>query len=347
MQTTAIFHTHKKQKGGALLALLLVVLALLAAIALYVSWYVRQPLDFVPGVSGQRLQIEVPKGAGAQTIVTQLQDSGVQVQPQIAYWWLRLQGSGLKAGYYEIKRGSSLHSIALQIKEGKQSLLSLTVPEGWTLRQVRALLKEKAWLQQDSAQMSERELLQALDLEALPSLEGQLAPDTYVYAPGTSDLVFYKQAHQHLMKNLQAAWDTRAPDVQVKTPQEALILASIVEKETGRGADRALIAAVFHNRLRINMPLQTDPTVIYGMGERYAGNIRKKDLQTDTPYNTYTRRGLPPTPIAMAGKAALHATLHPANTKALYFVARGDGSSHFSDNLDAHNRAVRQFILKR
>ena len=347
MQTIAIFHTHKKQKGGLLFSLGLLVFGLLAAAVIFVNWYVRQPLDFAPQVTGSRVQIEVPKGSGAQTIATQLVDSGIQVQPQIAYWWLRLHGSQLKAGYYEIKRGSSLRSIGLKLAEGKQSLLSLTVPEGWNLRQVRALLKEKTWMKQDSAQMSEAEILNALGLSELKTLEGQLAPDTYMYAPGTSDLGFYKQAHQQLQKNLDEAWAARAPEVQVKTPQEALILASIVEKETGLGADRALIAAVFHNRLRINMPLQTDPTVIYGMGERYAGNIRKKDLQTDTPYNTYTRRGLPPSPIAMAGKAALHATLHPANTKALYFVARGDGSSHFSETLDGHNRAVNKFIRNR
>ena len=173
--------------------------------------------------------------------------------------------------------------------------------------------------------------------------EGRFFPDTYTYAKGSSDVAVLKRALRAMDKRLAAAWALRAPQSVAKTPDEALILASIVEKETGKGADRPLISAVFNNRLRVGMPLQTDPTVIYGMGEAFKGNLRKVDLQTDTPWNTYTRPGLPPTPIAMPGKASLLAAVQPAPGKALYFVARGDGSSQFSETLDEHNRAVNKY----
>jgi UPF0755 protein len=173
--------------------------------------------------------------------------------------------------------------------------------------------------------------------------EGRFFPDTYTYAKGSSDLALLRRAMRAMDKKLDAAWALRAPDAAVKTPDEALILASIVEKETGKPVDRPMIAGVFNNRLRSGMLLQTDPTVIYGLGESFDGNLRKKDLQADTPWNTYTRAGLPPTPIAMPGKAALLAAVQPAPTKALYFVARGDGTSQFSSTLEEHNRAVNKF----
>ena len=176
-----------------------------------------------------------------------------------------------------------------------------------------------------------------------PHPEGIFYPDTYVYERGSSDLKIYQQAHQQLMKKLQQAWDARAADLPYDNPYEALIMASIVEKETGKAEERKRIASVFINRLRRGMLLQTDPTVIYGMGDRFDGNIRKQDLQTDTPYNTYLRPGLPPTPIALPGRAAINAALNPLQGKDLYFVARGDGSSEFSDNLDDHNRAVNRY----
>ena len=173
--------------------------------------------------------------------------------------------------------------------------------------------------------------------------EGRFFPDTYTYAKGTSDVAVLKRAMRAMDKRLAAAWAQRSPQAAVKTADEALILASIVEKETGKAAERPLVAAVFNNRLRAGMPLQTDPTVIYGLGPSFSGNLRKKDLQTDTPWNTYTRPGLPPTPIAMPGKASLLAAVQPAPTDAMYFVSRGDGSSHFSANLDEHNRAVNKY----
>ena len=173
--------------------------------------------------------------------------------------------------------------------------------------------------------------------------EGRFFPDTYTYSKGSTDFALLQRAMRAMDKKLDAAWASRAADIAIKTPDEALILASIVEKETGKAQDRAEISAVFNNRLRIGMPLQTDPTVIYGLGTRFEGNLRKKDLQTDTPWNTYTRNGLPPTPIAMPGKAALLAAVQPAQSKSLYFVSRGDGTSQFSGSLEEHNRAVNRY----
>lgn len=340
---------HRFSAHGRILLGLLVLFAVLVAAGAY-GWHVlHQPLAFAPSVQGQRVTVEIPRGSNPRQMVAILQEAGVQAPTWPTWLWLRLHVRQLKAGYYQISRGTSIEAIAKKLREGEQTLLSLTIPEGWTLRQVRARVDALPWLRHDTVGLSERELAQKIGLPLGLSLEGQLAPDTYRYAPSTSDLVFYRQAAAQMQKNLDEVWAKRSPSAQVRSPQEALILASIVEKETGHGADRAEIAGVFNNRLRIGMALQTDPTVIYGMGAAYRGNIRKVDLQTDTPYNTYTRAGLPPGPIAMPGKAALWAAVQPAQTKALYFVAKGDGSGHsqFSNTLDEHNRAVREHILKR
>jgi len=224
---------------------------------------------------------------------------------------------------------------------GDETLRALTLVEGWNFRQVRAALAT-AELKPDSAALGEAALMERLGRTGVAA-EGRFFPDTYTYAKGASDLTVLRRALHAMDRQLAAAWEQRAADTPLKTPDEALVLASIVEKETGREADRALVAGVFTNRLRASMLLQTDPTVIYGLGERFDGNLRKRDLQTDTPYNTYTRTGLPPTPISMPGKASLLAAVQPERTKALYFVARGDGSSHFSSSLDEHNRAVGRY----
>ena len=229
---------------------------------------------------------------------------------------------------------------------GEESLRSLTLVEGWTFRQLRGALAKAPDLRQDTAELSDADIMERLGRMGQHP-EGRFFPDTYSYAKGSSDLKLLALALRTMDRHLQAAWENRAPDSPLRTPQEALILASIIEKETGIHADRALIAGVFNNRLRLGMMLQTDPTVIYGMGELFDGNLRKKDLQTDTPWNTYTRAGLPPTPIAMPGRESLLAAVAPASTKALYFVARGDGSSAFSNSLDEHNRAVNQYQRKR
>ncbi len=341
-------HSHGRSRGSIGLWLLLAVL-LLGGLAAYGAWLLRQPVAFAPDVQGPRVTVEIPRGSSPGQMVRILQKAGVQVPTWPTRLWLRAHVGQLKAGFYQIPRGASVLAIAKKLREGEQTLLSVTIPEGWNLRQVRARIDGLAWLRHDTAGWSDAELAQKIGLAAGLPLEGQLAPDTYRYAPGSSDLVFYRQAAAHMQKNLAAAWAQRSASAQVRSPQEALILASIIEKETGHGADRGLISGVFNNRLRIGMALQTDPTVIYGMGAAYRGNIRKVDLQTDTPYNTYTRPGLPPGPIAMPGQAALLAAVQPAQTKALYFVAKGDGSgqSQFSASLDEHNRAVRKHILRR
>jgi UPF0755 protein len=322
---------------------------LLALWVAYAWWQLLRPVPFAPSVQGQRVTVEIPRGSSPSDMVAILQNAGVQAPSLVTWLWLRLHGRQLKAGYYQIPRGASIASITKKLREGEQTLLSITIPEGWNLRQVRARVDALPWLRHDTATLSDGELAQKIGLPPGLPLEGQLAPDTYRYAPNTSDTIFYAQAAAQMQKNLASAWAQRSPSAQARSPQEALILASIVEKETGHSADRAQIAGVFNNRLRIGMALQTDPTVIYGMGAAYRGNIRKVDLQTDTPYNTYTRHGLPPGPIAMPGKAALLAAVQPAQTPALYFVAKGDGSgqSQFSSSLQEHNRAVREHILKR
>ena len=340
---------HSFSAHGRVLPWMLALGLLLAMAAGYLLYLVHQPLAFAPQVQGARVTVEIARGSSPGQMVAVLQAAGVQAPTLATRLWLRLHGRQLKAGFYQIPRGASIEAITKKLREGQQTLLALTIPEGWNLRQVRARIDALPWLRHDTVALSDAELAAKLGLPPGLPLEGQLAPDTYRYAPGSSDVVFYRQAHLQLQKNLAAAWSQRSASTQLRSPQEALILASIVEKETGHGVDRAQIAGVFNNRLRIGMALQTDPTVIYGMGAAYRGNIRKADLQTDTPYNTYTRNGLPPGPIAMPGKAALLAALRPAQTPALYFVAKGDGSgqSQFSSSLQEHNRAVREHILKR
>jgi UPF0755 protein len=230
--------------------------------------------------------------------------------------------------------------------QGDEQLESVRFIEGWTFKQLRQALAQAPHLRPVTAGLSEAQLMQTLGLPGTAA-EGQFFPDTYRYSRGVSDLTVLKRARQAMQQRLDAVWAERHQGLPLKTPEEALILASIVEKETGRAADRARIAGVFVNRLRIGMPLQTDPTVIYGLGDAFDGNLRKRDLQADTPWNTYTRRGLPPTPIAMPGLASLRATVRPEASGDLYFVARGDGSSVFSPTLEAHNRAVNQYQRRR
>jgi UPF0755 protein len=229
-----------------------------------------------------------------------------------------------------------------KLVQGEEALRSVTLVEGWTFRQVREALAKAEYLKPQSQNLTENAIMEQLGKPGTPA-EGRFFPDTYTYSKGSSDLAVLQRAMRAMDKKLDAVWAQRVPQTPLQSPEQALVLASIIEKETGRGTDRPLIGAVFSNRLRIGMRLQTDPTVIYGLGESFNGNLRKVDLQTDTPWNTYTRNGLPPTPIAMPGKAALLAAVQPAQSKALYFVAKGDGSSQFSTTLDEHNRAVNKY----
>lgn len=252
----------------------------------------------------------------------------------------------LKAGSYELEEEVSPLRLLQMISRGEVSMGQVRVIEGWTFKQFRAALDANPDLQHDTTGLKDTEILERIGTVGWYG-EGLFFPDTYNFSKGESDLEVLRRAHRDMQQNLQTEWDRRADGLPFVNSYQALILASIVEKETGAAQDRPMIAAVFENRLRIGMPLQTDPTVIYGMGERFDGNLRRRDLLTDTPYNTYTRGSLPPTPISLPGLASLQAVLHPARSGALYFVARGDGTSEFSTTLDQHNQAVSRYQLKR
>ena len=317
---------------------IIVFVAVLAAGFFYWS---QQP---IVKAGGEAVAFTVTAGSGARGAAQEIAKSGVPVEPALLEALARLVGKGsrIKAGSYELEPGTSPARLVEQLVRGEFAQHSLVVIEGWTFRQMRQAVADNTALKHDTLNLSDAELL-ARVAPNYQQAEGLFFPDTYLFAKGASDLQIYKRAHAVMQKKLDAGWANRAPDLPYKAPYEALVMASIVEKETGQKSDRDLIAGVFVNRLRKGMLLQTDPTVIYGMGERYRGNIRKRDLQTDTPYNTYTRAGLPPTPIALPGAAALAAALNPARTEALYFVARGDGSSHFSGSLSEHNQAVNKY----
>jgi UPF0755 protein len=270
--------------------------------------------------------------------------AGVQTSPHWLYEWFRWSGDArrIRAGSYEITAGTTPRGLLEKMVLGDETLVTVRLIEGWTFRQFRAELARAPGLRQDTAAMSDKQIMEALGRPGVHP-EGRFFPDTYAYSRGSSDLAVLRRALNAMERRLAAAWEQRAAGVPLRSPDEALILASIVEKETGLEADRGQVAGVFANRLRIGMRLQTDPTVIYGLGEAFDGNLRRRDLETDTPYNTYTRAGLPPTPIAMPGKRSLLAAVNPEATKALYFVARGDGTSVFSENLADHNRAVNRY----
>ena len=304
------------------------------------AWYGNQPLHIEPLPKS----INVTPGTHLKSLSAMLQREGVIGNAQV-FWLLgRVLGKGgmIKVGVYTLDRPLTPLELYAKIERGDVSQAIVQFIEGWNIREVRAVLAAQPLLKNDSADMSDAELLQAIGAEENHP-EGLLFPDTYFYAPHTSDLDVLRRAYRLQHDKLLAAWETRAPGLPYRTPYEALIMASIVEKETGAAFERPQIAGVFLNRLKLGMRLQTDPTVIYGLGERFDGNLRKVDLQRDTPYNTYTRAGLPPTPIAMPSEAAIKAALNPARTNALYFVARGDGTHIFSSNLAAHNRAVNRY----
>jgi UPF0755 protein len=274
----------------------------------------------------------------------QMREAGIDVNPTLLALLARLNRSdtAIKAGSYAVSQGITPRRLLNKLLKGKVTQGDLTLVEGWTFRQWRARLDKHPDLVHETLDLSEAQIIERLGLNVL-SLEGQLFPDTYLFDKQSSDLELLARAHRAMQRKLDAEWESRAPGLPYRTPGEALTMASIIEKETGREADRQLVATVFVNRLRQGMLLQTDPTVIYGLGDKFDGNLRKRDLQTDTPYNTYLRPGLPPTPISMPGQASLHAALNPAPSDVVYFVARGDGSSEFSRTLEDHNKAVNKF----
>ena len=326
------------------LKLLLLVL-LLAVIAVTAGglWFYGKPL----GMQTDTVSFTVATGSSLRTAAQSIESAGVELPAWQLAWLGRLLGRStqIKAGSYEIQRGLTAMGLLDVLTRGDVSRTEVVLVEGRTFRQFRQLLNSHPDLRHDTFSLTDTEIL--LKLEAKESHpEGLFFPDTYLMDKGGSDLDVLRRAYRAMLRHLDETWAARDPQLALQSPYELLILASIVEKETGTPADRPLVASVFANRLRIKMPLQTDPTVIYGLGERFDGNLRKIDLLTDTPWNTYTRNGLPPTPIAMPGLAALLATSRPPPSDFLYFVARGDGSSHFSGKLDDHNRAVNRYQRK-
>ena len=324
-------------------ALLLFAVALGAA-----AWWLHHPIRLNLPAGSVVLDLEIEPGTRATQVAKAVAGSGADVNVTLLQLWFRVSGQSrqIKAGSYEITPGTTPRSLLAMVVSGDQALKSIVLVEGWSFGQIRAALQKAELLSPESKGLEPEIIMEKLGLPGIHP-EGRFFPDTYSYAKGSSDLALLNRAAKAMDKRLDAAWALRTPNTPLKSRDEALILASIVEKETGKPIDRAQIAGVFTNRLRLNMRLQTDPSVIYGLGSAFDGNLRKRDLQEDSPYNTYTRAGLPPTPIAMPGRAALLAAVQPAPTKALYFVSRGDGTSQFSDNLDDHNRAVNKYIRGR
>jgi UPF0755 protein len=290
------------------------------------------------------LQFSLKQGSSLRGAARQMHEAGALGTPWQFEMLARIHGhaSRVQAGNYEIRSPLTPYALLEMITSGVRGQDQFTIIEGWTFAQMRAALDAQSALKHETSGVSEAELIARLGITA-SSAEGWFYPDTYYFPNGASDTALMQRAYHAMQAQLNTLWSARASGLPLANPYEALILASIVEKETGQPDERPMIAAVFVNRLKIGMRLQTDPTVIYGLGAAFDGNLRKRDLLADTPYNTYTRIGLPPTPIALPGLAALTAALNPAPAKALYFVARGNGSSQFSNNLADHERAVTKY----
>mgnify|MGYP001191488542 CR=1 FL=1 len=308
----------------------------------YLYWFWHRPLD--PGNEPYVLR----PGAGLAVLARELHQRGVISSARTFVWLGRLTGKSrqLKAGEYRFPPGSSASDIVAQVVAGRVIEYPLVLVEGWNFRQVLQALRAAPKLQQTLTGLTHEEIMARIGRPGVHP-EGRFFPDTYYYSSGHTDAHILVRAFERMEAVLREEWERRSPDAPVRTPDEALVLASIIEKETGRPDERGVIAGVFANRLRRGMRLQSDPTVIYGLGEAFDGNIRRRDLLADTEYNTYTRSGLPPTPIAMPGRDSLIAALHPTPTTALYFVSRGDGSHVFSSTLAEHNAAVMQYQLRR
>jgi UPF0755 protein len=320
--------------------LLMAVIMVMAAVAAAAVGWLREPLP----LAADSVELSIEPGTAPREIAQAWVQAGVQASPLLLYEWFRWSGQArkIRAGSYEITRGTTPLALLNKMVRGDETLATVKLVEGWTFRQFRTELAKAEALKPTTAALADADLMAALGAPGI-NPEGRFYPDTYAYSKGSDDLAVLKRALHAMHKQLDAAWAQRAADTPLKSTDDALALASIIEKETGAAADRGRVAAVFNNRLRIGMPLQTDPSVIYGLGEGFDGNLRKRDLLADTPYNTYTRGGLPPTPIAAPGRAALLAAVRPEASPALYFVARGDGSSEFSATLAEHNRAVNKF----
>ncbi len=332
-----------------MLSRLLGILVLLASFA--AAWAMmeyRRFIDTPLSLPQEGGLVTVAQGSSLATLSRQLAEQGYLDDPLYLRLLARWDGtaSRIQAGEYRIPAGTRPRELLALLVAGRVTSYSLTLVEGWTFKQVMAAIRANDALKQTLQGLTPEQIMERLGHPG-EHPEGRFLPDTYQFPRGTTDLAFLARAYRAMERLLAREWEGRAPDLPLKSPYEALILASIVEKETGLAEERPAIAGVFVRRLRKGMKLQTDPTVIYGMGDAYQGNIRRSDLRRDTPYNTYVHRGLPPTPICMPGADAIRAVLHPAEGKALYFVAKGDGSHVFSNTLREHNRAVRKYQLKR
>ncbi|HNJ76261.1 MAG TPA: endolytic transglycosylase MltG [Azospira sp.] len=323
--------------------LFLLALLLLGILAAGSWWVVNSPV----GLRTSPLDFTVAPGSSLRMAAQQVTDAGVSLPPIVLAALGRILGvdAQIKAGSYEIRAGITPLELLRKLTRGDVTQAEILFVEGWTFRQLREKLDAHPDVRHELRGLPEAELMKRIGAnEALA--EGLFFPDTYLFAKNSSDTEIMARAYRAMKRHIDREWQQRASNLPYRTPYEALVMASIVEKETGRAADRPMIASVFVNRLRVNMLLQTDPTVIYGLGDRFDGNLRKRDLLADTPYNTYTRPGLPPGPIASPGLASLRAALNPASSDALYFVARGDGTSQFSRTLEEHNQAVVRYQLK-
>ncbi|MDX8384921.1 MAG: endolytic transglycosylase MltG [Gallionella sp.] len=320
--------------------LLLLSASLILICVVGMSYYAHRPLP----LPATPFEFELKQGGHLKSMARELHQAGLLENDWAFVWLVRLLGksSQIKAGYYALQQPVTPLELLEIFHKGAVIQRKVSIIEGWSFKQFRDVLNTNSDLKHVTMDWSDTEILKKIGAtETHP--EGIFFPDTYRFAVGSRDITIFKHAYQTMQQRLQEAWANRESDLPIQTPYQALILASIVEKETGAASDRSMIAGVFVNRLRRGMRLQTDPTVIYGMGEKFDGNLRRRDLKADTIYNTYTRKGLPPTPISLPGMASLQAALHPAKTKALYFVARGDGSSQFSNSLIKHNRAVNKY----
>ncbi len=327
----------------AFIGLLFAAILLAAAGAGWVAWFAHQPL----ALRESPLEFTVQPRSTLTRTASEIVQSGVQMSPWLFTALARAldKDKAVKAGTYSIETGITPLDLLEKLARGDVVQAEILFAEGWTFRQMRAALDAHPQVRHETLRLTDAEIMRRLGAPDVVA-EGRFFPDKYRFAKGAPDLEILRTAFRTMQRHLESAWVARKDGLPLSDPGDALILASIVEKETGLALDRTAVAAVFVNRLRAGMKLQADPTVIYGMGEHFDGNLRKRDLETDTPYNTYTRTGLPPTPIANPSLAALQAAVNPAESDALFFVARGDGSSHFSRTLDEHNRAVTKYQLR-
>ena len=322
----------------------LIVLAILAAGWVVIDYraFLRAPLP----VGDDGMELVVEPGMSLRTIANQLGQRGVLHTPSYLVWLGRLEEKShrIQAGEYHIALGTTPRALLDMMVAGRVRLHGFTIVEGWTFAQLREALRQHSALSHTLTNVDDDGVMERLGHPG-EHPEGRFLPETYHFPRGTTDLEFLRRAYDALAQRLASEWEQRVDDLPLESPYDALILASIIEKETAVESERTRIASVFVRRLQRGMRLQTDPTVIYGMGDIYDGNIRRSDLRRDTPYNTYTRSGLPPTPIALPSAESIHAALHPAEDDALYFVSRGDGTHVFSATLTEHNRAVRKYQL--